>query len=364
MIARTFRRNEKWWVDYEDVRTGRRVRRPISKSKAEAEAVLAKIRTETLERGYFELKRTPHVLFEDFANDYLVGARADEMKSWRRVEVILRHLGRAFNGKLLSEITPAMVERYKLKRSHERRQGTDRLVSPREVNYGLAVLKALFNKAIQHGKALENPVKHVKFLKENNVRTRYLDTKEIQALLAVCTGSLGHLKPIIVVALYTGMRRGEILQLKWADVDYGNGLIHIRQSKNGEGRTVPMNEAVREALRSCLRYDQVIVPNKSYVFCGRGGKPVKDVRGAFRSALQKAGIKDFRFHDLRHTCASHLASSGENILVIKEILGHKTLAMTMRYSHLSPDCGRRAVARLQEIYGTGVAQDRKAQVSE
>jgi len=286
MIARTFRRNGKWWVDYEDVRTGKRRRHPISKSKAEAEDALARIRTDTLEKGYFELNRTPRFLFEDFAIDYLAGAKADGMKSWRRVEVILRHLGRAFNGKLLSEITPAMVAQYKLKRSNERRQGTDRPVSPREVNYGLAVLKALFNKAVQHGKALENPVKHVKFLKVNNARTRYLDTKEIQALLAVCTGSLAHLKPIIVVALHTAMRRGEILQLKRSAVDYGNGLIHVRQSKNGEGRTVPMNEAVREALRSCLTYDQVIVPNDSYVFCGRGGKPVRDVRGAFRSALQ------------------------------------------------------------------------------
>jgi len=353
MIARTYKRNGKWWVDYTDARTGRRVRRCVSPSKAEAEDVLAKIRAETVERGFFEPRKELRVLFEEFAEEYLAWAKANK-RSYPQDARIVRYLGGTFNGKLLSEITPVMVERYKLKRSQEFRYKTRQLVKPREVNYHLAILKALFNKAIRWGKATANPVKGVKFLKENNARTRYLDNKEIAALLAACTGSprMEHLKSLVTVALNTGMRLGEILALKWTDIDYAKGLIHIRMSKSGEGRTVPMNDAVRDALRSCVSIAQVVTPGDSFVFCHGNGKRRLSFRGAFQAALRKAGIRDFRFHDLRHTFASHLASNGVDILVLKELLGHKTLAMTMRYSHLFPDRGRKAVDRLSAIYGT------------
>ena len=144
---------------------------------------------------------------------------------------------------------------------------------------------------------------------------------------------------IVSVALNAGMRRGEILKLKWDDVDLRNVLFMARDTKNGASRAVPINGAVREVLAGVVRR-----LDSQYVFCNPKGQPLKEIRHAFSSACRKAGIKDFRFHDLRHTAASFMAMGGVSLLAIGTILGHKTPSMTKRYSHLSPEHLQGAVA--------------------
>ncbi len=171
-----------------------------------------------------------------------------------------------------------MIERFKIERIKK--------VSPATVNRNLACLKAMFNKAIQWGKVEENPVKKVRLLKENNRRLRYLEKEEIVSLLSKCSE---HLRPIVIVALNTGVRKGKILGLKWQDIDFKRGIIYLLNTKNGEKREIPMNETVKTILMRRLRN-----PNSSYVFCDKNGKPVGNIRKSFFTALKKSGILNLR----------------------------------------------------------------------
>jgi integrase len=188
-------------------------------------------------------------------------------------------------------------------------------------------------------------------LKENNQRMRYLSYEECQTLIDVCES---HLKPIVITALNTGMRKGEILNLKWDDVDLKNGFIFVRETKNGDRRDIPINQKLRSALESLYRGSkknprQIHIPYVFYYY--RTGNPFLDVKRSFTTALRKAGIKDFRFHDLRHTFASQLVMAGADIAAVRELLGHKTLTMTLRYSHLAPNHKVQTVKLLDGIVG-------------
>ena len=138
----------------------------------------------------------------------------------------------------------------------------------------------------------------------------------------------------------------EILALTWKDVKFDRGQITIRDSKNGESRVIEMNSILSGTLRTLERR-----PQYPQVFLGRSGRPVADFRKAFHNACKRARITDFRFHDLRHTFASHLVMNGTDLATVKELLGHKTLQMTMRYAHLSQPHKKKAVEDLGEVFG-------------
>ena len=193
----------------------------------------------------------------------------------------------------------------------------------------------MFNKALAWGKfSGQNPMSQVKLFKENNKRVRFLEKNEIVKLLSSCDK---HLRPIVIVALNTGMRKAEILGLKWRDIDFRRGIIHLYDTKNGEKREAPINKQAKTALIRTRRD-----PGSEFVFTYRG-KPIGNIRKTFSTALKKSDIKNFCFHDLRHTYASHLVMAGVDLNTVRELLGHKSLAMTLRYSHLSPDHKQRAV---------------------
>ena len=165
----------------------------------------------------------------------------------------------------------------------------------------------------------------------------------------------------MVTALHTGMRKSEILNLKWVDVDFDQKLITIGDTKNGEIRYIPMNETLTEALESVKKYAY-----SPYVFCNDNGNRYGDIKKGFSAALKRAGITTFRFHDLRHTFASYLVMSGVDIRTVQELMGHKSIEMTCRYAHLSPDHKQSAVKCLDSYIkgknsiqgGTQKAQER------
>lgn len=201
----------------------------------------------------------------------------------------------------------------------------------------------MFNKGKEWGKASDNPVTKVKLFKENNKRIRYLELKEIKSLLDVCSE---HLKLIVITALNTGMRKGEILGLKWKDLDFKQDFIYLEHTKNNELREIPMNKVLKDALLSIKRN-----PLSEYVFCDKDGSSFKEVKRSFGTAMKRAGIENFRFHDIKHTFASHLVMNGIDLLTVKEI-GHKSIEMTLRYSHLSPNHKQRAV----ELLGSKICE--------
>ncbi|UCF70700.1 MAG: site-specific integrase, partial [candidate division WOR-3 bacterium] len=200
-------------------------------------------------------------------------------------------------------------------------------------------IKHMMTKAVHWGSLLKNPLRSVTKLKEPPGRVRYLTTDEISRLLYCCPQ---HIKPIVITALNTGMRKGEILGLKWEDVDLIKRVILVRDSKNHRSRHIPINDILYAEL---LRLPHGPT-DCEHVFVGKGNKPIRSIQNAWERALKAAGIVNFRFHDLRHTFASYLAMNGHNIRDIQELLGQKTILMTIRYSHLSNEVLRRAVDTL------------------
>jgi len=167
----------------------------------------------------------------------------------------------------------------------------------------------------------------VKLLKEPPGRLRYLTPEELSRLLDACAP---HLKPIALVAVHTGMRRREILSLRWSDVDLRKHTITLTKTKNNERCILPINGQLTDALRRIPRHVE-----SPYVFCDGNGRPYDRIDNGFRRACKRAGIEDCRFHDLRHTFASHLIMRGASLRSVQELLGHKTGKMTVRYTHLS-----------------------------
>jgi integrase len=207
------------------------------------------------------------------------------------------------------------------------------------INRELAVVRNVYSMAVKWwGQADQNPVKDVKLAREDNGRTRHLSDDEERRLLAECKS---HLYPLVLTGIHTALRRSELLSLKWGNVNLEHRLVTVEAgySKNGEARSVPMSLRLTETLEAIKISD----PNAA-VFLNSDRKPYRNVTTAFNSAVKRAGIQDFTFHDLRHTFASRLVMAGVDLTTVKELMGHKTISMTLRYSHLSPEHRRAAVA--------------------
>jgi len=255
------------------------------------------------------------------ADIYLEGYSKPNKRSSRRDVTSIKSLSAFFKTRYLHDITPMDIEQYKIYRSKQ--------VANATVNREIACLKHIFTKAIEWAKAEKNPAAKVKLLRERNIRVRYLEEEDIEKLCRACPH---YLKPIVITALNTGMRREEILSLKWKDLDFRHRIIYVLDSKNGEAREVPMNDIIWHTLLRVKKH-----PQSSWVFCKSDGTRFHDIKRSFTRAKETAGIDNFRFHDLRHTFASHLVMAGIDLKTVQELLGHKSIAMTMRYAHLSPD---------------------------
>ncbi len=159
-----------------------------------------------------------------------------------------------------------------------------------------------------------------------------------------------HFRPVIIVAINTAMRRGELLDLEWGQVDLQTGTITVSHSKSGRVRHIPFNKTAQEALMGLPG------PYVGHVFRYRG-LPIKDTKTAFLRAVKRAGIPRCRFHDLRHTAATRLVLAGVDLATVKELLGHASISTTMRYAHPSPPHKREAVARLESPQPIHVSRD-------
>ena len=199
--------------------------------------------------------------------------------------------------------------------------------------------------ALKWKKAQVNPVREVKFLKEPKEKDRILtEEEEVKLLETVRTGHKAkQLESIIITALNTGMRKGEILNLKWENVDFKNRLIIVEGTKNGEVRKIPMNQKLTATLEGAKK-----VSKGEYVF-SENGKPYLDVKTGCWTALENAGIENFTFHGLRHTFGSWLGMAGIDLKTIQGLMGHKDIKMTVRYSHPTPEHKRKAVEILGKV---------------
>ncbi len=347
-----FLRKNSWYINF--WYKGRQYKEsvgPVTKGIAKEKLV---IRKREVIQGEYKPKevRAP---FKKFSEQYMKYSKGNKRpKSSLRDECSLNHLLPFFGAKILSEMSPFLIEKYKLARKNEE-------AAVRTINIELACLRHIFNMAIRWKKARVNPVKEVKFLKEPEEKDRILsEEEEVRVLETVRTSpKQKHLEPIVTTALHTGMRKGEILNLKWSNVDFKNRVITVEGTKNGEIRKIPMNEKLTLTLERAKK-----VAKGEFVF-SEGGKPYLDVKTGWWTALKKAKIENFRFHDLRHTFGSRLGMAGVDIRTIQKLMGHEDITMTMRYSHPTPDHIRKAVEVLEKTFsktGTGVSEEKSQKV--
>lgn len=296
----------------------------------------------------------PVPLFEEFVKGtYLPLQKTNKKRSYARDEQIAGVLCDFFKGKTLKEIKKSDVEKLKEVRS-ESLTRYERKRSPATVNRELAVLSAIFTLAVDDELIPSNPCRKVRPLRMDNTRNRYLTAEEEKKLLAALDGE-PWLKNIVTMAIHTGMRRGELFNLRWFDVDFARGVIHVRNTKTDRDRVVPMNKPVREMLKRQPKASGYVFPSP------RTGERLVDIKHKFDEARTAAGIKDFRFHDLRHTAATRLADAGVNVVVIAEILGHGDIRTTKRYSHAMEEAKREAVEKLSK---SGAARQKRAKKSD
>lgn len=327
---RVFKRGENWCVDY--FHQGRRKRKTIGPNRKEAEAVLAKIRSQIVEGTYFDVKRSEKLRFEEMAKRYMENhASVNNSSSTRKLNPHLaRVLAPRFGGKYLHEIRDLDIEQYKKARLGEG-------VKPATINREIVFLRSVLNKAREWG-IIRGDLPRFKLFRVDNVRVRYLDGPEAEKLVQACPEPL---RSVVLVALNTGMRRGELLRLRWQDVNFSERFATVRETKGKRNRHLPINRPALEVFEQLHRGK-----SGEYVFPGNSpGSHLSEsyVTHWFRRVVMKAGIENFRFHDLRHTCASWLVMSGVDLATVQQLLGHQTYQMTLKYAHLSPEHRRSAV---------------------
>lgn len=234
----------------------------------------------------------------------------------------------------LVNITPALIADVRDRLASEKTVRKT-LRTPGTVNRYMAALSHLFTIATKEwGWLNHNPVLHVSKLKEPRGRIRFLSDEERSALLKACQESESKgLYTIVVTCLSTGARKMEIVDLKWADIDFNRSLITLHETKNNERRVLPLKGLAFDLLQEHFKKRN---PKVALVFPSHADSEKSiDIRTPWENALIRAKIQDFRFHDLRHSAASYLAMNGASLAEIAEVLGHKTLSMVKRYAHLS-----------------------------
>ena len=350
-MATIRKRGKSWLIDYRNPH-GKRVRLAFKKKK-DAEAELGKRVSLIAENRYLDVKKEFKTTLKDLTEKYTENFTHPTKKTY--CEIFKDYFG---ENTLLANIRYVDLETYRNRLKQKPTfYGTVRREST--VNREMSCLHHLFTKAVEWDMIEQNPFGKGKslLLKENNTRLRFLSEDEIIRLL---NSSPKYLRNIIECALNTGMRRGEMLSLKWDQIR--NGFIYLKKTKTKEPRQIPINDSL-EALFKNIRkehglkskyvflYDGQIIETKSGKM--RKGKteprPVKNLKKTFKSALKRADINDFRFHDLRHTFASQLLMKGGSLKDVQELLGHKDIKMTMRYAHLTQEHKRKAVNLLNSL---------------
>ncbi len=329
-----------WYADWR--LPGSRRKRKLMPNKALAEQYEAQQKLKIM-RGEVGIAYSEPVTLREFYNRYSERHSAiNKKESTRSTEPFMMVSINKYLGDFrMVDITPETVEKFKAQRLKEG-------VRPSTVNRSLTLLSNMFNKAIEWNVInVANPLRKVKRFKENNVRVRYLSVEEISLLLDYSDGVL---KDIILIALHTGMRRGEIQKLKRRDINFANNVIAIPDQKNNETSYIPMNGVCRKILSKYrdLGDDEQLF---GYDFSSTFERLIYRIRKKLKEKDPACTLfQNFHFHDLRHTFASYLVMNGIDLNTVRELLRHKSIKMTLRYAHLSPGFKQAAVENLDTYW--------------
>ena len=305
-----------------------------------AEKLYARVLIDVLEGKRFQNEAKRHT-YEEFRDKYMREySRVNKSpNSYLRDVCSFKKLGNYFTGLTLAEITPARISEYKsLRLSEGIKTGT--------LAKELELLRHACGLAIREWEWMEhNPFLKVKIEKSKTKIERWITIEEEKKLLSA---SSEWLREIILFALNTGMRRNEVLTLQWSQVDIFRRTVTLLVTKNREKRTIPLNQTVLGLLKAQGKIRHI----SGFVFASEVGSQIhaRNLLRAFYLARKRAGLDDVRFHDLRHTFATRLVQAGVDLYKVKELLGHKTISMTMRYAHHYPESLRSSVDVLDKCY--------------
>jgi integrase len=334
-----------WYVGY------KRYRQSVGPTtRREALKAYGKRKVEVKENRIFDKKLLCDMTFEEMVDDYLAYSK-EHKKSHKSNVDVCRRLGRFFGGRKVRDVQPSDIENYK----HQRRNHittTGKPVAVSTINRELACLKRMYNRLIMDRKIDFNPMKYVKLFNEDHLqRDRVLTPEEF---LRLYDNSDQDLRPIIEMAYYTAMRRGEILNLTWDRVDLKSGFIRLNpeDTKTARKRMIPLNDRLLEILRERLP-QRFLSPHVFH----RNGQRIKSIKEGFMSACERAGIENFRFHDLRHTAITRWVKKGVPESAIMCVSGHATRKVFDRYVNLTAEDVRTMLttADQEDVAKDGVA---------
>jgi len=332
-----YKRNKVWW--YTVVHRGQRIQESTkTENKKLAERVYAKVLFDVQEGRWFENKAKRKTLKEMIARYEKEYTESKTYYQKKRDKSVFKHLFGFLGEHCTLEDVGNKIGGYEMFRKSK--------VRPSTILKELALLRRIFNVARKQWKwKIPNPISDIELPKVNNARVRYLtDAEHVRLMTTLDHVEERWLKPFVIIALETGLRLSNICDLTWDEVNMSIRMIVIsaEKMKNKDYIGIPISEDAYNTFRDLQRIRSI----SSSVFHDNGEKlyPVK-VQRAFRKVLKKAGIDDFRFHDLRHTFASSLVQSGVDMYAVQKLLGHRDSRMTQRYSHLSVEYLREAISR-------------------
>lgn len=323
-----YQRGKTWYIRYRDQNGKPRAER-VGPSKALALKVIEKRRTEVAERRFFPAS---NVCIDELINDAIAEAKRNhaikklKKRTWYRYDV----LGEWFKGRKASSLKPEEIDK----------KMAEHCQTPANFNRYRNSLSHVYRLAMQNGKVNENPARAIKLKDENNTRVRFLEPEEEMALHEAIRKLHPTREAEVDLALYTGMRWSEQYNLTWAQVDCKRNEITLLHTKSGRKQYVRINKAARaalEKLRAGTRNSEFVCPDRGYNFHQTWWDEV----------ITAAKIKNFHWHDLRHTFASRLVMAGTDIYTVSKLLRHGNVATTQRYAHLTDTHLQQAVELLK-----------------
>ena len=270
--------------------------------------------------------------FEEYAKN--------NRKNYDKDKGMIKKLKNFYGNCDLTTFEPYMVERYRTKRKNDG-------MKPATINKEVGILRRMFSIAVDNGWLKRNPAvkKLVKPLYVENTDKKILSIEEEKKLLTACKGDCAFIKPIIICALHSAMRKSEILNLKWQNVDLENKLITILIQKNRKKSYIPISNKLNDELKKL--YSQ---KSSDYVFVNPlTNQPYVNIRNSYNKVLEQAGIKEFTFHSLRHTACTRMIERGVPIDVVQAIMRHSNISITLEvYNHINQDRKIKAIQTLND----------------
>lgn len=306
---------------------GKRVHRSCKTNDLEqAKKIETTLRKEVID-GVYGFKNRKSIIFKQISQSFLDYSKSHK-KSYQDDVYWCKKFDSFFGSMIVQNIKPSDIEGYISKRLREN-------VKNSTINREFDSLRKMFQLAVNDKIISENPCSFVKKLRVDNIQVRYLTKQEEKALFTAIGDHW--IKDVVLMALHTGMRKGEIQNLKWSNIDFKKKIIHVLQTKSGKARNIPLSKKLEKSLMELKRQGE-------YVFTNPDTKTKYEDFRQFEDFVEKAEIVKFRFHDLRHTFATRLVEKKADLVVVSTLLGHRNIQTTMRYAHAMQEMILKAIS--------------------